>query len=444
MESEIVYTRQQRIAALAGQTPRLRLVSLNQHLDEIWLKEAYRLTRKGGATGVDGETGAEYATGLDARLADLKEHAKSGTYHAPSVRRTYIPKADGRMRPLGIPTFEDKVLQRAVVMLLEPVYERNFLDCSYGFRPGRSAHGALRAIWQQVMSMGGCWLIDADIRAFFDTVAHSALREILNQRVGDGVVRRLVSKWLHAGVWEAGAVTYPERGTPQGGVISPLLSNIYLHEVLDVWFETQIKPKLQGRAFLVRYADDFVMGFERQEDARRVFAVLPKRLAKYGLDIHPEKTRLIDFHPPQGEGGGPTFDFLGFTHAWGMSRKGRPFIWRHTMAKRFTRAVQAVQVYCRKTLNKPIPEQWKGLCQRLRGHYAYYGIQGNTDGLNRFHYEVTRVWLRWLRRRAGHQANQWDWVRYKRLLLRMPLPRPQPTAHAGSSANPFLRRTVCG
>lgn len=430
MESETVCTRQQQIAELAGQTPRIRLVSLNRHLDVTWLDEAYRRTRKDGATGVDGETGAAYAEGLESRLTDLNERAKSGTYHAPPVRRTYIPKADGRQRPLGIPTFEDKVLQRGIVMLLEPVYEQDFRDCSYGFRPRRSAHGALRTIWQQVMSMDGCWLIDADIRAFFDNVAHSALREILNQRVGDGVVRRLVSKWLHAGVWEAGAVHYPECGTPQGGVISPMLSNIYLHEVLDVWFEDIIKPRLRGRAFLVRYADDFVMGFEQKEDAERVFAVLPKRLAKYGLDIHPEKTRLIDFHPPEGGQGGSAFSFLGFTHTWSTSKQGRPFVRRQTMSKRFTRALHAVQDYCRKSMTEPIPTQWQGLCRRLRGHYTYYGIQGNTKGLERFHYEVKRVWLRWLRRRTGHDAAVWTWERYARLLQRMPLPRPKLSASA--------------
>ena len=425
MESETVNTGQQRIAELAGQTPRFRLVSLNKHLDREWLREAYRLTRKDGATGVDGETGAAYANDLDTRLSDLKERAKAGTYYAPPVRRAYIPKGDGRMRPLGIPTFEDKVLQRAVAMLLEPVYEHDFLECSHGFRRGRSAHTALRAVWQQTMNMGGCWLIDADIASFFDTVAHPALREILNQRVGDGVVRRLVSKWLHAGIWEAGTVNYPERGTPQGGVISPLLSNIYLHEVLDVWFEEQIKPLLRGRAFLVRYADDFVMGFERQEDARRVFAVLPKRFAKYGLGIHPEKTRLLDFRPPQGGGGGSTFDFLGFTHAWSTSLKGRPFIARRTMSKRFTRALKAVNEYCRETLTEPIPRQWAGLCQKLRGHYAYYGIRGNHEGLHRFHYEVTRVWFRWLGRRSGHAAKWWNWERYNNMLTRMPLPPPR-------------------
>ena len=241
-ESEIVCTRQGRIAELAGQTPKFRLVSLNKYLDVDWLREAYRHTRKDGATGVDNTTAEEYAEGLGDRLEDLKERAKSGTYRAPPVRRTYIPKGDGRKRPLGIPTFEDKVLQRAAVMLLEPVYEREFLDCSYGYRPGRSAHAALEAIWKQTMRMGGCWLIDADIKGFFDTVAHKELKEMLNQRVGDGVIRRLVSKWLHAGVWEAGQVSYQEKRTPQGGVILPMLSNIYLHEVLDKWCEEQIKP----------------------------------------------------------------------------------------------------------------------------------------------------------------------------------------------------------
>jgi len=220
-ESETVCTRQGRIAELAGQKPKFRLVSLNKYLDMDWMREAYRRTRKDGATGVDSMTAEEYAGRLDERLADLIERVKAGTYRAPPVRRTYIPKDDGRMRPLGITTFEEKVIQRAGVMLLEPVYEQEFLDCSYGYRPGRSAHTALEAIWKQTMRMGGCWLIDADIKGCFDTVAHKELKEMLNQRVGDGVIRRLVSKWLHAGVWEAGQVSYPKKGTPQGGVICP-------------------------------------------------------------------------------------------------------------------------------------------------------------------------------------------------------------------------------
>jgi RNA-directed DNA polymerase len=292
MESQIVCTRQQRIAELAGQTPRFRMVSLNQYLDMDWMREAYRLTRKSGAPGVDGMTAAEYERNLEANLADLLERAKSGRYQAPPVRRVYIPKGQHDKRPLGIPTLEDKILQRAVVMLLQPVYEQDFLDCSHGFRPHRSPHTTLAALWKQIMGMDGCWLIDADIRKFFDTLAKSAMREILNQRVGDGVIRRLVSKWLHAGVMEDGAIRYPEAGTPQGGVISPLLSNIYLHEVLDVWFEQDIKPRLRGKAFLIRFADDFVMGFERQDDARRVLEVLSKRFEKYGLTIHPETNQF--------------------------------------------------------------------------------------------------------------------------------------------------------
>lgn len=422
MESETVYTRQQRIAQLAGQTPRFRMVSLNRYLDLEWLREAYRRTRKDGALGVDGVSAAEYERDLDANLADLLERAKSGSYQAPPVRRTYIPKGDGDRRPLGVPTLEDKVLQRAVVMLLEPVYEQDFRDCSHGFRPNRSAHTALAALWQQGMGLGGCWLIDADIRKFFDTLAKPTLRVILNQRIGDGVLRRLVSKWLHAGVMEEGAITYPETGTPQGGVISPLLSNIYLHEVLDEWFERDLKPRLSGRAFLIRYADDFVMGFERQADARRVMEVLAKRFEKYGLSIHPEKTRLIGFFPPERQEGERTsFDFVGFTHYWGVSRKGRACIKRKTSRSRMTRALRKMRRYCRATMRQPVSEQWKGLCVRIKGHCNFYGITGNADSLRQYHYEVGRIWWKSLNRRSGHARKGWDW--YNQIIARQyPLP----------------------
>jgi group II intron reverse transcriptase/maturase len=401
------------------------MLSLNQYLDEEWLEEAYRRTRKDGATGVDGVTGAGYAAeGLNDKLADLKERAKSGTYRAPPVRRTYIPKGDGRMRPLCIHGFEDKVLQRAAVMLLEPVYEEEFLDCSYGYRPGRSAHMALEAIWKQTMSMGGCWLIDADIKGFFDTVAHTELKEMLNRRIGDGVIRRLVSKWLHAGVWEMGGVSYPGKGTPQGGVISPLLSNIYLHEVLDKWFEEQVKPLLKGRAFMVRYADDFVMGFESRRDADRVLQVLGKRLARFGLELHAGKTRMVDFHPSGKDGTGGSFDFLGFTHTWRMSRKGRPYVCRTTEKSRFGRALGKMKAYLTKTLNHPLPDQRIGLVRRLEGHYNYYGLIGNSKALGRFLVEVQKQWLTSLRRRSGHHANRWTWERFNRMLEQQPLPRP--------------------
>ena len=422
MESQSVYTKQQRIAKLAGQTPRFRMVSLNQHLDMDWMREAYRQTRKSGAPGVDGITAAEYERNLEANLADLLERAKSGRYQAPPVRRVYIPKGRNEKRPLGIPTREDKILQRAVVMLLQPVYEQDVKDCSHGFRPERSPHTALDVLWKRRMEMGGCWLIDADIRKFFDTLSKARMREILNQRVGDGVVRRLVSKWLHAGVLEAGAITYPESGTPQGGVISPLLSNIYLHEVLDVWVEQDIKPRLKGRAFLIRFADDFVMGFERQDDARRVLEVLAKRFDKYGLAIHPEKTRLISFYPPKRQGGKrSSFDFVGFTHYWDVSRKGRNFVRRATRSSSLTRALQNVREYCRATWAKPIREQWKGLCARMRGHYGFYGITGNARALSRYSYVVGRIWWQSLNRRSGHKAKGWDWFN-RRILPIYPLP----------------------
>jgi group II intron reverse transcriptase/maturase len=424
-EPEIVCTRQRRIAELAGQEPKIRLLSLNKYLDMDWLREAYRRTRKDGATGVDSMTAEEYAERLEERLGDLKERVKAGTYRAPPVRRTYIPKGDGRMRPLGIPTFEDKVLQRAIVMLLEPVYERDYLDCSTGYRPGRSAHTALNAIWKQMMQMGGCWLIDADIKGFFDTVGHTELKGMLNQRVGDGVIRRLVSKWLHAGVWEAGQISHPQQGTPQGGVISPMLSNIYLHEVLDRWFEEQIKPRLKGRAFMVRYADDYVMGFQSKEDAERVLRVLGKRLAKYGLELHAGKTRLLDFRPTNKGGEGETFDFLGFTHIWRKSRKGLPCVHRQTSRGRFTRAMSKIRDYCRATTSQPLQEQWQGLARRMWGHYEYYGIRGNSKAISRFACEVHRAWLKSLRRRSGHHAQQWTWERFNRMLAKLPLPRPR-------------------
>ena len=266
-----ISTRQQRIAQLAREAPGMAFTSLAHHIDIEWLKEAYRLTRKDGATGVDGQTARDYAANLEENLQTLLDRAKSGTYRAPPVRRVHIPKGDGSStRPIGIPTFEDKLLQRAVVMVLEQVYEQDFLDCSYGFRPERSAHQALESFWSQMMKMGGGWVVEVDIKKFFDTLDHGHLREFLRLRVRDGVLLRLIGKWLNAGVMEAGCIANSDTGTPQGGVISPLLANVFLHEVLDKWFEREVQPRLKGRAFLVRYADDFVIGCSCEEDARRI------------------------------------------------------------------------------------------------------------------------------------------------------------------------------
>lgn len=295
-----VSTLQQRIAERAKQSPQVGFTSLAHLMDIDWMYTACARTRSDGAVGVDGQTAEAYSAGdLTARLAGLLDRAKSGTYQAPPVRRVHIPKGTGNeTRPIGIPTYEDKVLQRAVVMVLETVYEQDFLDCSYGFRPGRSAHQALAAVWQQTMDMGGGWIVEVDIRKFFDTLDHAHLRELLRQRIHDGVLLRLIDKWLKAGVLEEGSLTFPEAGTPQGGVVSPLLANVYLHYVLDIWFEQDVKPRLKGRAFLIRYADDFVMGFACEEDARRVLEVLPKRFGKYGLALHPDKTQLVPFQRP--------------------------------------------------------------------------------------------------------------------------------------------------
>jgi group II intron reverse transcriptase/maturase len=429
---EIVSTRQQRIAALAKQAPQMGFTSLNHHIDLRWLHEAFLRTRRDAAPGVDGQTAADYTANLPGNLQSLLDRAKSGTYRAPPCRRVHIPKGPGsaEARPLGIPTFEDKVLQRAVVMALEPLYEQDFLDCSYGFRPGRSAHQALEALWQQVMQMGGGWILEVDIRKYFDTLDRARLRELLARRVRDGVLLRLIGKWLNAGVLEDGQLSYPDKGTPQGGVISPLLANVYLHCVLDEWFEQEVKPRLRGRAFLIRYADDFVMGFACEEDARRVWEVLPKRFGKYGLTIHPDKTRLVPFRAPtaadrgsSGPGSRPgTFDFLGFTHYWGWSRKGNAVVVRQTSASRFHRAVEGIADWCRRNRHRPLPEQHATLSQKLRGHYGYYGITGNSRALATFRHVVTGIWRKWLSRRSW--AGYLSWLRFERLRAYFALPPP--------------------
>ena len=351
----------------------------------------------------------------------------------------HIPKGDGKeTRPIGIPTTEDKVLQRAITMLLEPIYEQEFKEFSFGFRPGRSAHDGLEYLWKQCMDNQVKWILDVDIRSYFDTLDHAKLREIVSQRVQDGVVRRLIGKWLKAGVMEAGALSYRDQGTPQGGVISPILSNIYLHEVLDKWFVQEVKVRLKGRAFLVRYADDFVMGFEREEDAQRVYAVLPKRFGKYGLNLHPTKTRLIPFARPSprqegnketAEQENSTFDFLGFTHYWGKTRKGGFAVKRKTAHKRLSRSLKAINQWMQSHLHLPIREQWEKLTQKLQGHFAYYGITGNSEALERFRKAVKGLWHKWLNRRSRQDGGM-TWQRFEQLIERyFPLP-PAKAVHS--------------
>ena len=427
---ETVSTRLQRIAQLAREDPKRALLSLAHHIDIDLLREAYRRTRKDGAAGVDGQTAAAYQENLEENLQSLLDRFKSGRYQAPPVRRAYIPKGSdpSKKRPIGIPTFEDKVLQRAVAMVLEAVYEQDFLDCSYGFRPGRSAHQAIRNLWQGLMSMGGGWILEADIQSFYDTLDHRQLRSFLDQRVRDGVIRRALDKWLKAGVMEGGSLSHPTTGTPQGGVVSPLLSNIYLHEVLDTWFEAVVKPRLQGAAFLIRFADDFVVAFQLESDARRVQEVLPKRFGKYGLSLHPDKTRLVRFEQPGGkaepEGTQPkeprSFDSLGFTHFWERSRRGTWMVKRKTAADRITRFLRQLSQWCQDNRHAPIGWQQTQLLSKLRGHGGYYGITGNSKSLGSIHHWVVRIWRKWLSRRT--RDSNLTWERFNLLLKRYPLP----------------------
>jgi RNA-directed DNA polymerase len=419
-----VSTKLQRIAELARKAPTMAIRTLAHHIDVEFLHVAYQQTRKDGAVGVDEQTAADYAVNLEVNLQSLLDRFKSGTYYAPPVRRVEIPKPDGTKRPLGIPTFEDKVLQRAVAMVLNAVYEQDFLNCSYGFRPGRSAHHALEALWRATMDVGGGWVLEIDIRHFFDSVGHGHLRAILDQRVRDGVIRRTIDKWLNAGVQHDGAIRYPDDGTPQGGVISPLLANVYLHEVLDVWFEQEVRPRLDGSASLIRYADDATMVFAREADARRVLVVLAKRFEKYGLTLHPEKTKLIGFRRPTGNGDGSgSFDVLGFTHFWGRSWKGNWVVQRKTSRSRFGRALHRVAEWCRRNRHRTVREQHKMLVAKVRGHYNYFGITGNSRALGRFLHEVQRVWRKWLDRRSGRK--QMTWERFALLVGRYPLPWPR-------------------
>lgn len=425
--SATISTRRQRIAERAQRRPGEALTPIAHHMDFDWLMEAYRRTRKDGAVGVDQQTAAAYAQDLEANLVNLLEQAKSGAYRAPPVRRTAIPKGAGGQRPLGIPTFEDKVLQRAVVMALEPVYESDFCDGSYGFRPGRSAHQALEALWQHVMRIQGGWVIDLDIRRFFDQVDHGLLQGVLRRRVRDGVLLRLIGKWLNAGVLEGEVVQRLQQGTPQGGVASPLLANIFLHEVLDTWFETEVRPRLRGTGRLFRFADDAVLVFRYKEDAERVMRVLPKRLARYGLELHPEKTQLVPFRRPSQWGRSRdrpgTFDFLGLTHHWARTRKGGWAVKQRTGKDRLRRTIRAIDRWCRAHRHAPVGYQQRQLAAKLRGHYAYFGVPGNYRALAAVYQRAIRSWRKWLSRRS--QRGWIPWAAFLRFLRRHSLPRPR-------------------
>lgn len=405
-----------------------RFTNLAHLLTIELLREAHRRVRRDGAAGVDQVTADEYDGNLATNLERLHCRLREGTYRAPPVRRVNIPKGNGKTRPIGIPTFEDKIVQRAVAMILEPIYEADFRPCSYGFRPGLGAHRALDSLWHGITKMGGGWVLDVDLRDFFGSLDHKKLLELVSIRIGDGRILCMLGKWLKAGVVENGDVSYPARGTPQGGVISPLLANIFLHHVLDTWFEEQVRPRLGGSAELIRYADDLVIVCEVQRDAERIAEVLPKRLARYGLEVNAEKTRMVQFlRPPRAEKkrdrANGTFDFLGFTHYWKRSYRRQWVLARKTMSSRFRRAVKSVAEWCRRNRHERIDLQHQHLCQVIRGHYAYYGVRGNFRALSRFQYVVYLRWLKWLQRRS--QRGYYRKAERTAMARRWPIPKPR-------------------
>jgi len=427
--SQIISTQIQEIAKQAIERPEMVFQTLAHRMDVEWLREAYRQTNKRSAAGIDGVSAAEYGANLEENLQKLHQRMVSGRYKAPPVERVWLDKEDGRKRPIGKPTFEDKIVQRAVVMLLEPIYEQEFYGFSHGFRKGHSPHQALHEIREECRQQNINWVIDADVSKFFDELRHDQLREFIKRRVNDGGVLRLIGKWLNAGVMEAGTLSYAEKGSPQGGVISPLLGNIYLHYVLDEWYEQEVKPRLKGRSFLVRYADDFIIGCELESDARRIMEVLPQRFKRYGLTIHPEKTKLVKFGKPPKKGrSGPkneTFDFLGFTHYWAKSQRGYWVIKRKTARKRQRRSIKSMRQWCKENRHLPVEEQYRMLCLKLRGHYQYYGIRSNYRQLEEVHQKAMEGWKYWLNRRSRLQDMIWE--KFEEIQTIFPLPKPRIT-----------------
>jgi group II intron reverse transcriptase/maturase len=424
--SDHVKTVRHRIATLAEHHASEGLTSIHHYLDKWWMAEAYRQIAAGKAPGIDGVTKAEYGEGLSHRLEDLVNRVRSRSYKAPPVKRAQIPKGNGEYRNLGLPTLEDKVLQKSFVMLVEPIFEREFYDCSYGFRAGRNPHQAVKALHKKVGDRRMHWVIDLDLRKYFDTIPHLKLREMFSRRIRDGVLNKLVLGWLKAGVLHEEQVTTSKEGTPQGGIVSPLLSNLYLHEVLDDWFVREVQPRMKGAAQMVRYADDAVLCFEQEEDAKRVLAVLGKRMAKYGLKLHPEKTKLVDFRPPQWgqRKGRGSFSFLGFCFYWGRSRKGRAIVKLKTAKERWTRTAKTQGEWLRRNRHQPVATQHAQLSVKLRGHFQYFGVTFNSRAPRNLVEEVKKRWRVCLNRRGGRKG--WSWERFASLLVTYPYPLPRP------------------
>ncbi len=420
-----------KVVERAKREPEARFNSLAHHLDEAALKRAFARIREGAATGVDGVNKEEYAKHLDENIRDLHQRLRTQKYRHQPIRRVHIPKGPGsrETRPIGISTIEDKIVQGALREVLEAIYEQDFLPCSFGFRPGRSAHDALGGLDRMLCRERIEWVLEADIRGFFDSIDRKKLMELLQLRVADGSLLRLVGKCLHVGVLDGEGFTTPEDGTAQGSIISPLLGNVYMHHVLDLWFEREVRPRLRGHARLIRYADDFVIGFTRKEDAERVLVELGQRMAAFGLTLHPDKTRIIPFARPSrtdtGSGASTpgAFDFLGFTLHWRVSRQGNRVPGMKTRKASIRKTLLRVGEWCRRHRHRPRAEQHAALSRKLQGHYEYFGVNGNFRCLKQVLHRVNRIWFKWLQRRG--QRKPLRWKRFNAYLRQFPLPVPR-------------------
>jgi len=430
-----------RLTELAKEDAKRQFYSIAHMITPEALYAAFRGLRKKASAGVDGVTYEGYERDAARNIQTLHERLKNGKYQAQPLRRVYIPKENGKQRPISIPALEDKIVQKVMVEILNAIYEQDFLDCSYGFRPGRGQHQALDEVGRVICTRPTGWVLEIDVTAYFDSIVRKQLMGMIEKRVRDRSVLRLIRKWIQVGVIEEGRLLVSETGTGQGQTISPLLANIYLHYVLDEWFENAVKPRLRGAAHEIRFADDAVLCFQYKEDAERVMEVLPKRFAKYGLTIHPEKTRLLEFgryaeEKAKRQGKKPaTFDFLGYTHVCARSRRGKFTVHVRTMEKRFRRGLTAIAEWCQENRHMPVEEQQKTLNAKLRGHYQYYGRPTNYQSLWRFFREVRHIWRKWLSRRT--RGNGMIWEKYAAILRSRPLLIPR-IQHSWSGAGSHI------
>jgi len=418
-----------RLTELAKADPGRKFFSIAHWLTVEALYEAFYSLRKDAAAGVDEVTFADYEQHAMESIRRLQERVKGGSYRAQPLRRIYIPKDDGRKRPISIPALEDKIVQKATLGLLNAIYEPQFRACSYGFRPGRNPHQALDEVGRVICCAPTAWVLELDITAYFDSIVREQLMAMIERRISDASILRLLRKWINVGVIDEGKLLVSDTGTGQGQIISPLLANVYLHHVLDEWIAHEVRPRLRGRVFEIRYADDAVLCFQHREDAEKVLRVLPKRFAKFGLTLHPEKTRLVAFGrqalaQAERRGSKPeTFNFLGFTHKCARSRRGKFTVHVKSMQKRLRRAFKAVAAWCRAHRHDPVAQQQQTLNAKLRGHYQYYGRPTNYRSLWQFYRGVRRLWHKWLSRRT--RGPNLPWPRYAQLLRRHPLLCPR-------------------